>query len=68
MRSDFSLHTVDPMLSASGNLFKCHEEVSSLQPVIPPKRFYIYLHQKVYMRSDFSLITCNFVELLNLIR
>ena len=34
--------TVDPMLSASGNLFKCHEEVLSLQPVIPPKRFDIF--------------------------
>ena len=31
--------TVDPMLSASGNLFKCHEEVLNLQPLIPPKRF-----------------------------
>ena len=27
------------MLSASGNLFKCHEEVLYLQPSIPPKRF-----------------------------
>ena len=27
---------VDPMLSASGNLFKCHEEVLYLQPLIPP--------------------------------
>ena len=25
---------VDPMLSASGNLFKCHEEVLYLQPLI----------------------------------
>ena len=32
-------YTVDPMLSASGNLFKCHEEVLYLQPLIPPKRF-----------------------------
>ena len=31
--------TVDPKLSASGNLFKCHEEVLYLQPLIPPKRF-----------------------------
>ena len=30
---------MDPMLSASGNLFKCHEEVLYLQPLIPPKRF-----------------------------
>ena len=29
-------YTVDPMLSASGNLFKCHEEVLYLQPLIPP--------------------------------
>ena len=31
------------MLSASGNLFKCHEEVVLyLQPLIPPKRFDIF--------------------------
>ena len=35
-------YTVDPMLSASGNLFKCHEEVLYLQPLIPPKRFDIF--------------------------
>ena len=29
-------------LSASGNLFKCHEEVLYLQPLIPPKRFDIF--------------------------
>ena len=36
--------TVDPMLLLipSGNLFKCHEEVWSLQPMIPPKRFDIF--------------------------
>ena len=34
--------TVDPMVSASGNLFKCHEEVLYLQPLIPPKRFDIF--------------------------
>ena len=28
--------------SASGNLFKCHEEVLYLQPLIPPKRFDIF--------------------------
>ena len=33
---------VDPMLSAWGNLFKCHEEVLYLQPLIPPKRFDIF--------------------------
>ena len=51
--------TVDPMLLPSGNPFKCHEEVSYLQPMIPPKRFDIFSPrqgdaQKVYMRSDFS--------------
>ena len=30
------------MLSASGNLFKCHEEVLYLQPLVPPKRFDIF--------------------------
>ena len=36
-------YTVDPMLSASGNLFECHEEVLYLQPLIPPiKRFDIF--------------------------
>ena len=35
-------YTVEPMLSASGNLFKCHEEVLYLQPLIPPKRFDIF--------------------------
>ena len=35
-------NTVDPMLSASGNLFKCHEEVLYLQPLIPPERFDIF--------------------------
>ena len=30
---------VDPMLPPSGNPFKCHKEVFSLQPMIPPKHF-----------------------------
>ena len=30
---------LDPLLLPSGNPFKCHEEVLSLQPMIPPKRF-----------------------------
>ena len=34
--------TVDPMLSSSGNLFECYEEVLHLQPLIPPKRFDIF--------------------------
>ena len=29
--------SVDPMLLPSGNPFKCHEEVLSLQPMIPLK-------------------------------
>ena len=33
---------VDPILFASGNLFKCHEEVLYLQPLIPPERFDIF--------------------------
>ena len=32
---DIILWTVDPMLSASGNLFKCHEEVLYLQLLDP---------------------------------
>ena len=35
-------YTVDPVLFPSGNSFKCHEEVSYLQPLIPPKRFDIF--------------------------
>ena len=30
------------MLLPSGNPFKCHKEVLSLQPMIPPKRFDIF--------------------------
>ena len=39
------------------NPIKYHEEVLSLQPMIPPKRFDIFPPdaQKVSMRSDFSL-------------
>ena len=33
---------VDPMLSASRNLFKRHEDILYLQPLIPPKRFDIF--------------------------
>ena len=36
-------YTVDQMLLPSGNPFKCHEEVLYLQPMIPPKRFDIFL-------------------------
>ena len=32
-------YTVDLMLLPSENPFKCHEDVLSLQPMIPPKRF-----------------------------
>ena len=35
-------YTADPMLPPSGIPFKCHEEVLSLQPMIPPKRFDIF--------------------------
>ena len=35
-------YTVDPMLSPSGNSFKCHEEVLNLQPMIPPKRVHVF--------------------------
>ena len=30
------------ILLPSGNPFKCHEEVWSLQPIIPPRRFDIF--------------------------
>ena len=48
------------MLLPSGNPIKCHEEVLSLQPMIPPKRFDIFLPclgdaQKVWMRPDIFL-------------
>ena len=33
---------IQSMLSASGNLFKFHEEVLYLQPLIPPKRLDIF--------------------------
>ena len=36
------IHPVDPMLPPSRNPIKCHEEVLSLQPMIPPKRFDIF--------------------------
>ena len=32
-------YTVDPMLLPSGNPFKCHEDVLSLQPMVLPKTF-----------------------------
>ena len=36
------IHTVDPMSLSEGNPFKCHDEVLSLQPMTPPKRFDIF--------------------------
>ena len=36
-------YSADPMLLRSGNPFKRHEEVLYLQPMIPPKRFDIFL-------------------------
>ena len=44
----------------SANPFKCHEEVLSLQPMIPPKRFDIFppdwemLRRSRRVSSDFS--------------
>ena len=35
-------YTVDPILLPSGNPLKCHEEVLSSQPMIPPKRFDLF--------------------------
>ena len=35
-------YTVDPILLLPGNPFECHEEVSSLQPMIPSKHFDIF--------------------------
>ena len=34
--------SIDPMLLRSGSQLKCHEEVLSLQPMIPPKCFDIF--------------------------
>ena len=49
---------VDPMLSASGNLFKCHEEVLYLQPLIPPKHFDIFPpHNRGMLRSSRCALT-----------
>ena len=39
---DVILSVADPMSLPSGNLFKCHKEVWSLQPMIPPERFDIF--------------------------
>ena len=57
------------MLSASGNLFKCHEEVLYLQPLIPPtKRFDISpsitggCSEGLGVCSDFSLNTKHMPE------
>ena len=53
------IHTVDPMLLPSGNPFKYHEEILSLRPMIPPKRFEISplsdwgMLRRSRMRSDF---------------
>ena len=48
------------MLPPSGNLFKCYEEVLSLQPMIPPKCFDVFpsavgCSQGPQVRSEFSL-------------
>ena len=48
------------MLMPSGNPFKCHEEVLSLQPMIPPKRFDIFPPDWGILgrsrRSDFNIV------------
>ena len=46
------------MLSASGNPFKCHEEVLFLLPLIPPKRFDIFppYNRGMLRRSRCALI------------
>ena len=49
-------YTVDPMLSPSGNPFKCHEEVLYLQPLIPPKRFDFFPPDWKMLRSRRVLI------------
>ena len=47
-----------PMLFATGNPFKCHEEVLYLQLLIPPKRFDIFFPPNRWMlrRSKCVLI------------
>ena len=49
------------MLLPLGNPFKCHEEVLSLRPMIPPKRFDIF-------SSDWGVLRrsrCVLIDLLN---
>ena len=47
-------YTVDPILSASGNLFKCHKEILYLQHLIPPKRFDIFFpHNRGMLRRSY---------------
>ena len=51
--------TVDPMLLPSGNPFKCHEDVLSLQSMIPPKRFDIFPPVWDALSLDaFSILLC----------
>ena len=42
LRGIVEARSVNVKKTASGNLFKCHEEVLYLQPLIPPKRFDIF--------------------------
>ena len=61
-------YTVDPMLLLSGNPFKCHEEDFYLQPMIPPKRFDIFLPDwgcsegldafRFFFKQDYKRIWC----------
>ena len=39
-------YTADSMLLPSENPFKCHKEILYLQPMIPPKRFGIFLSDR----------------------
>ena len=48
------------MLLPSGNPFKCHEEVLSLQSMIPPKRFDIFPPDWGMLRRSIGAFRCFF--------
>ena len=54
-------YTVDPMLLPSGNPIKCHEEVLSLQSMIPPKPFDIFSSDWGMLRRSkwVNIFLCN---------
>ena len=58
------------MLLPSGNPFKCHEEVSYLQSMIPPRRFDIFFPDWGMLRRSrrvlIFLLNENHVEVLSL--